>query len=124
MRFQAFPLYAVFRVYANVSLDTDFDACKICVRNAEYNTPEWKDKVLEIYQSGNGSIFDVFLFDPGLFLKNYSDTLFNNVPDKLFNFNTWPSLSIIPIFQYVGFIPILGGLLYLQKIKLNEVSLF
>ena len=59
---------------------------------AVYDTPEWKDKVFEMYQSGNDSIFDVFLLDPGLFLKNYSHTLFNNVPDKLFNFNTWPSL--------------------------------
>ena len=90
---------------------------------AVHDTPEWKDKVLEIYRSGNGSIFDVFLLDPGLFLKNYSHTLFNNVPDKLFNFNTWPSLSIIPIFQYVGFIPILGGLLYLQKIKFNKLTI-
>ena len=52
---------------------------------AVYDTPEWKDKVFEMYQSGNDSIFDVFLLDPGLFLKNYSHTLFNHVPDKLFN---------------------------------------
>ena len=68
-------------------------------------------------------MYDVFLLDPDLFLKNYFHTLLNKVPDRLFNFNTWPSLSIIPIFQYIGIIPVIGGLLYLQKIKINKLTI-
>jgi len=89
---------------------------------AKYSTPEWEDNLFNLYISGGGSIFDTFLLDPNLFLKNYFYTLLNTVPDRLFNFDTWPSFSIIPIFQYIGFIPILGGLLYFQKIKLNKLT--
>ena len=96
---------------------------KYVIGTTKYSTPEYEDKLYELYISGNGSIFDTFLLDPNLFLKNYFYTLLNTVPDRLFNFDTWPSFSIIPIFQYIGFIPILGGLLYLQKIKLNKLTL-
>ncbi len=96
---------------------------KYVIGTTKYSTPEYEDKLYELYISGNGSIFDTFLLDPNLFLKNYFYTLLNTVPDRLFNFDTWPSFSIIPIFQYIGFIPILGGLLYLQKIKLNKLTI-
>jgi len=96
---------------------------KYVIGTTKYSTPEYEDKLYELYLSGNGSIFDTFLLDPNLFLKNYFYTLLNTVPDRLFNFDTWPSFSIIPIFQYIGFIPILGGLLYLQKIKLNKLTI-
>jgi hypothetical protein len=96
---------------------------KYVIGATKYSTPEYEDKLYELYISGNGSIFDTFLLDPNLFLKNYFYTLLNTVPDRLFNFDTWPSFSIIPIFQYIGFIPILGGLLYLQKIKLNKLTI-
>ena len=96
---------------------------KYVIGTTKYSTPEYEDKLYELYISGNGSIFDTFLLDPNLFFKNYFYTLLNTVPDRLFNFDTWPSFSIIPIFQYIGFIPILGGLLYLQKIKLNKLTI-
>ena len=101
----------------------DANQAKYLMGAAIYSTPEWKDNLFNLYISGDGSIFDTFLLDPDLFLKNYFHTLLNTVPDRLFNFDTWPSFSIIPIFQYIGFIPILGGLLYLQKIKLNKLTL-
>jgi len=101
----------------------DANPAKYLIGAAIYSTPEWKDNLFNLYISGGGSIFDTFLLDPDLFLKNYFHTLLNTVPDRLFNFDTWPSFSIIPIFQYIGFIPILGGLLYLQKIKLNKLTL-
>ena len=88
-----------------------------------YTTPEWKAGLSEIHINENSSMYDVFLLDPDLFLKNYFHTLFNTVPDRLFNFNSWPSFSIIPIFQYIGIIPVIGGLLYLQKIKLNKLTI-
>ena len=90
---------------------------------AIYTTPEWKAGLSEIHINENSSMYDVFLLDPDLFLKNYFHTLFNTVPDRLFNFNSWPSFSIIPIFQYIGIIPVIGGLLYLQKIKLNKLTI-
>ena len=96
---------------------------KYVIGTTKYSTPEYEDQLYELYISRNGSIFDTFLLDPNLFLKNYFYTLLNTVPDRLFNFDTWPSFSIIPIFQYIGFIPILGGLLYLQKIKLNKLTI-
>ena len=101
----------------------DANQAKYLMGAAIYSTPEWKDNLFNLYISGDGSIFDTFLLDPDLFLKNYFYTLSNTVPDRLFNFNSWPSFSIIPIFQYIGFIPILGGLLYLQKIKLNKLTI-
>lgn len=90
---------------------------------AIYTTPEWKAGLSEIHINENSSMYDVFLLDPDLFLKNYFHTLFNTVPDRLFNFNSWPSFSIIPIFQYIGIIPVIGGLLYLQKIKINKLTI-
>ena len=101
----------------------DADTAHYLMGVAIYSTPEWKDNLFKIYFDEDSSIFDTFLLDPNLFLKNYFYTLFNIVPDKLFNFDSWPSFSIIPIFQYIGFIPILGGLLYLQKIKLNKLTI-
>jgi len=89
---------------------------------AVYTNPEWKDGLTKIHLE-HGSMYDVFLLDPDLFLKNYFHTLLNRVPDVLFNFNSWPSLSIIPIFQYIGIIPVIGGLLYLQKIKINKKTI-
>lgn len=89
---------------------------------AVYTNPEWKDGLTKIHLE-HGSMYDVFLLDPDLFLKNYFHTLLNRVPDVLFNFNSWPSLSIIPIFQYIGIIPVIGGLLYLQKIKINKTTI-
>jgi 4-amino-4-deoxy-L-arabinose transferase-like glycosyltransferase len=89
---------------------------------AIYTTPEWKSGLAEIHLE-NGSMYDVFLLDPDLFLKNYFHTLLNKVPDRLFNFDSWPSFSIVPIFQYIGIIPVIGGLLYLQKIKLNKITI-
>ena len=88
-----------------------------------YTTPEWKAGLSEIHLKENSSMHDVFLLDPDLFLKNYFHTLFNTVPDRLFNFDSWPSFSIIPIFQYIGIIPVIGGLLYLQKIKINKLTI-
>ena len=89
----------------------------------EYQYPEWKEKMLEI-NFYNGSTLDAILVDTDLFFKNYFYNLFYGMSNRLLNFNydniNSSILNAIPI---LGFLPIIGGFIYLFKIKANKNNL-
>ena len=89
----------------------------------KYQYPEWKEQMLQITY-GNGSTIDAISVDSDLFLKNYFYNLFYNTPDRLFNFNYDNfNVSLINSVPLLGLIPVIGGFIYLFKIKINKNNL-
>ena len=89
--------------------------------NAKYSTTDSRE-LLEnniINQNGQKSILS-----QDIFWKNYSYNLFYHNPNLLFNFDSVKhNLSVIPIIPFVGIIPVLGGLVYYLKPKLNKKNI-
>ena len=89
----------------------------------EYHYPEWQEALKQINFS-NGSTIDAIFVDFDLFLKNYFYNLFYNSPNRLFNFNyDHLNTSLINSVPFLGLIPIICGLIYLFKIKINKNNL-
>ena len=89
----------------------------------KYHYPEWQEALKQINFS-NGSTIDAVFVDFDLFLQNYFHNLFYNLPNRLFNFNYDNlNVSLINSVPFIGLIPIIGGLVYLFKIKINKNNL-
>ena len=89
----------------------------------KYHYPEWQEALKQINFS-NGSTIDAVFVDFNLFLQNYFHNLFYNLPDRLFNFNYDNlNVSLINSVPFIGLIPIIGGLVYLFKIKIDKNNL-
>ncbi|MDE2588641.1 MAG: hypothetical protein KGL95_03100, partial [Patescibacteria group bacterium] len=57
-----------------------------------------------------------------LFLKNYFYNLFYNEPNLLFNFISFNNLSSTLPIPFIGMVPVIGGIVYCLKIKLNKIN--
>jgi len=89
----------------------------------QYQYPEWTEKVFQIHMT-NGSTIDAIFVDFDLFLKNYFYNLFYNTPNRLFNFGYDNiNVSLINSVPFLGLIPVIGGLVYMFKIKINKNNL-
>ena len=79
----------------------------------QFQTPEWRETVQEMKEEG---IISLTLLDPGIFLENYFFNLFNNNPNKIFNFGSLDNISIFPMIPVIGFITVVLGFLYCIQI--------
>ena len=89
----------------------------------KYQTPEWQEKIIEtqLTDPKPGSVG--ITTDFNLFLKNYLHNVFFRNASHLFNFNSFMNMSIITIVPFIGFIPVLGGFLYLTRQNMNKHTL-
>ncbi len=85
----------------------------------KFQNEYWHQKMETILDEG---VISAFYLDPFLFLKNYFYNLFFHNPDHLFKFSLdgFDSLSVVPIFPFIGLVPVFGGFLYLTKIKISK----
>ena len=89
----------------------------------QYQYPEWKEQLLQI-EIANGSTVDAIFVDFDLFLKNYFYNFLYNFPDRVFNFGSdHLNTSLINSVPFIGLIPVIGGFIYLCKIKINKNNL-
>ncbi len=88
--------------------------------NWKYQTPEWHQSVQNNIVAGKS---EGILLDPILFLKNYFYNLLYHNPNKLFNFNSINNISIIPQIPFLGIIPVMGGLFYLMRGKMDRTNI-
>ncbi len=88
--------------------------------NWKYQTPEWHQSVQNNIVAGKS---EGILLDPILFLKNYFYNLLYHNPNKLFNFNSINNISIIPQIPFLGIIPVMGGLFYLMRKKMDRTNI-
>ena len=89
----------------------------------QYQYPEWTEQVFQIHMT-NGSTIDAMFVDFDLFLKNYFYNLFYNMPNRLFNFGYDNiNVSLMNSVSLLGLIPVIGGLIYAFKIKINKNNL-
>ncbi len=88
----------------------------------KYQTTEWREEAVALALDGKGAAG--LMLDLELFLENYFYNLFFHNSNRLYNFGTTYNLSILPYFQYLGLVPLLGGLFYYLKIKLSKNTIF
>ena len=101
----------------------DNNAAFFMQHSYHYQYPEWNEQLMRIAQSDHSTI-DAIHVDFDLFLKNYFYNLFYNFPDRIFNFGSdHINTSLINSVTFFGLIPIIGGFVYLCKIKANKDSL-
>ncbi len=84
----------------------------------EFQTSEWRQNVESIIVSGNEK--SALFIDFDLFLKNYFYNFFYNNPDKIFNFNTFNTISIFPLIPILGLIIFSIGYIYIFDFKLSK----
>ena len=84
----------------------------------QFQTPEWRQNAESIIVSGNEK--SVMLIDFDLFLKNYLYNFFYNNPDKIFNFNTFNTISIFPMIPILGLIIFSIGYIHVFNFKLSK----
>ena len=84
----------------------------------EFQTPEWRQNVESFIVSGNDQ--SALFIDPHLFLKNYLYNFFYNNPDKIFNFNTFNTISIFPMIPVLGLIIFAIGYIHVFNFKLSK----
>ena len=89
----------------------DHDISFFLQLESKYQTPEWKERIIEIATNGEGTIEAIFV-DFDLFIKNYFYNLLYNSPSKFFNFFDKINISPIPIIPIIGAIPVIGGIAY------------
>ncbi|NWK02095.1 hypothetical protein HX804_02145 [Marine Group I thaumarchaeote] len=85
----------------------------------KYQTPEWHDEVVR--SIGKGTLEGISV-DFNLFLKNYFYNQFSSAPNYLFGFDNKVNSSLIPFIPYIGLIPVLGGTVYILKIRPNKIN--
>ena len=97
----------------------DVDSNFYIAGHSKYQTPEWRDEVLR--SIGKGTLEGISV-DFNLFLKNYFYNQFSSVPNNLFGFDNKVNSSLIPFIPYIGLIPVLGGIIYILKIRPNKIN--
>ena len=113
----------IFYNYTTHELIFGTSAAHFMTFNYQYQYPEWTEQVLQI-QMAKGSTVDAIFVDFDLFLKNYFYNLFYNMPNRLFNFSyDHINTSLINSIPFLGLIPVIGGLIYTFKIKINKNNL-
>ena len=105
--------------YFNFGSSSTLNTSYYLFYHSKFQTQDWHDKMEAIFDQG---IISAINLDPFLFFKNYFYNLFFHSPDQLFkfSFDSFESLSIIPIFPFLGMIPVFGGFLYLTKTKISK----
>ena len=97
----------------------DVDSNFYIAGHSKYQTPEWRDEVLR--SIGKGTLEGISV-DFNLFLKNYFYNQFSSIPNNLFGFDNKVNSSLIPFIPYIGLIPVLGGIIYILKIRPNKIN--
>ena len=97
----------------------DVDSNFYIAGHSKYQTPEWRDDVLR--SVGKGTLEGISV-DFNLFLKNYFYNQFSSIPKNLFGFDSVVNSSLIPFIPGIGLIPVLGGVVYILKIKPNKIN--
>ena len=97
----------------------DVDSNFYIAGHSKYQTPEWRDEVLR--SIGKGTLEGISV-DFNLFLKNYFYNEFSSIPKNLFGFDSKVNSSLIPYIPYIGLIPVLGGVVYILKIRPNKIN--
>ena len=92
----------------------DVDSNFYIAGHSKYQTPEWRDEILR--SIGKGTLEGISV-DFNLFLKNYFYNQFSSIPKNLFGFDNMVNSSLIPFIPGIGLIPVLGGVVYILKIK-------
>lgn len=112
-------------LYNFVTFDNllETDSSQYMIWFMKYQTPEWREQMIEMELSGEGGLLKTIGLDPQLFFKNYFFNLFFNNSSHLFNFNTFSNMSIISLIPYVSIIPTIGGLGYILKINKNDLKI-
>ena len=105
-----------FSVHENL---IDVDSNFYMAMRYKYQTPEWHDEVVR--SIGKGTLEGISV-DFNLFLKNYFYNQFSSMPTNLFGFDNKVNSSLIPFIPYIGLIPILGGTVYILKIRPNKIN--
>ena len=117
--FAAFSPVLIYN-YNTYGIITDSNAAFYLTELSKYQTPEWRDKMMQLQVDGNQSMSQAIAVDFNLFLKNYVYNLFYYNSSLLFNFNLLNNISIFPMIPFLGFIPIAGSLVYLLREKLKK----
>ena len=105
-----------FSVHENL---IDVDSNFYMAMRYKYQTPEWHDEVVR--SIGKGTLEGISV-DFNLFLKNYFYNQFSSLPNNLFGFDNKVNSSLIPFIPYIGLIPVLGGVVYILKIRPNKIN--
>ena len=105
-----------FSVHENL---IDVDSNFYMAMRYKYQTPEWHDEVVR--SIGKGTLEGISV-DFNLFLKNYFYNQFSSLPSNLFGFDNKVNSSLIPFIPYIGLIPVLGGVVYILKIRPNKIN--
>ena len=105
-----------FSVHENL---IDVDSNFYMAMRYKYQTPEWHDEVVR--SIGKGTLEGISV-DFNLFLKNYFYNQFSSLPSNLFGFDNKVNSSLIPFIPYIGLIPVLGGTVYILKIRPNKIN--
>jgi hypothetical protein len=100
---------------------SDSDPHLFSLWNNNIQTPEWTAKMQQMVMSGDTT--PVMLVDFNLFLENYFYNLFYNNFDKLFNFDTFNTISLFTVIPFLGIIPFVIGWVYVLKPKINKKTL-
>ena len=105
--------------YFNFGNSSTFNTVMYLIFQSKFQTQDWHEKLETMFDQG---VISAINLDPFLFFKNYFYNLFFHSPDQLFkfSFDSFESLSIIPIFPFLGMIPVFGGFLYLTKTKISK----
>ena len=83
-----------------------------------FQTSEWRQNAENIIVSGSDE--SVMFLDFDLFLKNYLYNFFYNNPDKIFNFNTFTTISIFPLIPVLGLIVFSIGYIHVFNFELSK----
>lgn len=112
-------------IYNSLTFDNilETDSSQYMIWFMKYQTPEWREQMIQMELSGEGGLLKTIALDPQLFFKNYFFNLFFHNSSHLFNFNTFSNMSIISLIPYVSIIPIIGGLSYILKINKNDLKI-
>ena len=97
----------------------DVDSNFYIAGHSKYQTPEWRDEILR--SVGKGTLEGISI-DFDLFLKNYFYNQFSSIPKNLFGFDNIVNSSLIPFVPGIGLISVLGGVVYILKIRLNKIN--
>ena len=97
----------------------DVDSNFYIAGHSKYQTPEWRDEILR--SVGKGTLEGISI-DFDLFLKNYFYNQFSSIPKSLFGFDNMVNSSLIPFVPGIGLISVLGGVVYILKIRLNKIN--
>lgn len=99
------------------------DSSQYMIWFMKYQTPEWREQMIQMELSGEGGLLKTISLDSQLFFKNYFYNLFFHNSSHLFNFNTFSNMSIISLIPYISIIPTIGGLGHILKINKKDLKI-